>query len=405
VTTDGRAPSSARQANRDRLLAALRAAGSLPQVELARAIGVSPATVSTLVQEMVADGWVSVTESVHNGRRAKSVRIEGGSGLLIGIDLAHRHLRVVLAGADYEALAEEATLLTGSRSLVEDVERARAVIDRLLAETGRGRDDVLATGVAVPAPVDPVTGTPMPTGILLGWSDGDRAAERIAEGLGTEIHLGNDANLGLIAESIWGAARGEHDVAYIHIATGIGTGLMAGGRVLHGARGMAGELGHNTIDENGPLCRCGNRGCVDVYASTPAVLRLLSDRHGTELELPDLLRLVEQRDHAALRVIEDAGRYVGPPVAQLCNLLNPSVVLIGGDLTAAGDTLLEPVRNAVRRHTMPGAGDTVRITTGMLGERAAALGALVHAARSSHAGAVSSAQPERRQAAAGRALR
>jgi predicted NBD/HSP70 family sugar kinase len=379
----GRAPSSARLANRDRILAALRAAGALPQIELARITGVSPATVSNLVRELESEGWIEVSESIHNGRRAKAVRIAGDRGLLIGVDLAHRHLRVAIAGADYEILAEDATSLAGTRTLAEDIERAGAMLDTLLEDCGRRRSDVLAAGVAVPAPVNPHTEEPMPSSSLPGWDDGERPAERIAQHLGVETHLGNDANLGLIAESVWGAARGEQDVAYVHIATGIGGGLMSAGHILHGASGMAGELGHDTVDEDGPLCTCGNRGCLDVYASTPAVLRLLSDQHGRDLLLPDLLRLVRERDHGALRVIEDAGRYVGPRIAQLCNLLNPSTVLIGGDLAPAGDTLLDPIRTAVRRHTAPGAGESVNVSVGALGERATVLGALVHAARSS----------------------
>jgi len=162
---------------------------------------------------------------------------------------------------------------------------------------------------------------------------------------------------------------------------------MSGGTVLRGAVGMAGELGHNTVDENGPLCRCGSRGCVDMYASTPAMLRLLGDHHGADLELPDFLGLIRAGDPAALRVVEDAGRHIGAQVAQLCNLLNPSVVLIGGDLGSAAEAMLDPIREQVRRHTMPGAGDAVRILVSELGERSTLLGAVVHAARNSRMGA------------------
>jgi predicted NBD/HSP70 family sugar kinase len=387
VSSGQRAPSSARRANRDRILGAVRDAGSLPQVELARATGLSAATVSNLVRELAAEGRISVSHMVHNGRRAQRVRIAAGTGLVAGVDLAHRHLGVALAGGDYEILAEDSIALAGERGLAADLERADATIDALLAAGGRTRDELVAIGVGVPAPVDPASGDTMPDGRLAGWTGADDAARRVAEHFALPVHIENDANLDLMAESMWGAARGELDVAYVHIATGIGAGLMVGGRIVRGARGMAGELGHNTVDENGPLCLCGSRGCVDVYASTPAMLRLLRDRRGEELELPDLLRLAEQADPAALRVIEDAGRHVGAQVAQLCNLLNPTAVLIGGDLAPVAELLLDPIRSQVRRRTMPGAGDAVEILASALGARATVLGAVVHAARSSRLGA------------------
>jgi len=383
-----RATPSSRRGNRERVLTTLRDAGSLPQIELARATGLSAATVSNLVRELSDEGWVDVSHMVHNGRRARRVRVAAGKGLIVGVDLAHRHLAVAVAGPDYEILAQDATALTGLRALEEDLHRADRMIDALLDRCARTRDEILAVGVAVPAPVDPSTGAVMPDGALPGWRDAHDAATRIAERFGAPTHLENDANLDLVAETVWGAARDEPDVAYVHIATGIGSGLMSGGRILRGAVGMAGELGHNTVDENGPLCRCGSRGCVDVYASTPAMLQLLRDHHGTDLELPDVLRLIRQRDAAALRVVEDAGRHIGAQIAQLCNLLNPRMVLIGGDLGTAAEAMLDPIREQVRRHTMPGAGDAVKIAASELGERSTLLGAVVHAARNSRMGAV-----------------
>jgi predicted NBD/HSP70 family sugar kinase len=383
MSLDSRGTSSVRRGNRERLLGVLRDTGSMPQIELARTTGLSAATVSNLVRELTDEGWVDVSQMVHNGRRARRVRLAGGKALVVGVDLAHRHLAVAIAGADHELLAEELAPLTGERRLADDLDLADSMVDTLVERAGRAPGEILSVGVAVPAPIDPRGAYVMPNGSLPGWREADDAARRIAERFGAATHIANDANLDLLAETVWGAAKGESDVAYVHIATGIGCGLMSGGRILHGAVGMAGELGHNTVDENGPLCRCGSRGCVDVYASTPAMLDLLRDHHRADLELPDLLRLIEDRDTAALRVVEDAGRHIGAQIALLSNLLNPRVVLIGGDLGAAAEAMLDPIRSQVRRHTMPGTADTVQVLASALGERATVLGAMLHAARNS----------------------
>src|SRR5215217_1033142 len=202
-----RATPSSRRGNRERVLTTLRDAGSLPQIELARATGLSAATVSNLVRELSDEGWVDVSHMVHNGRRARRVRVAAGKGLIVGVDLAHRHLAVAVAGPDYEILAQDATALTGLRALEEDLHRADRMIDALLDRCARTRDEILAVGVAVPAPVDPSTGAVMPDGALPGWRDAHDAATRIAERFGAPTHLENDANLDLVAETVWRATN------------------------------------------------------------------------------------------------------------------------------------------------------------------------------------------------------
>jgi predicted NBD/HSP70 family sugar kinase len=190
------------------------------------------------------------------------------------------------------------------------------------------------------------------------------------------VEVENDANLGALAELVWGAAEGRSEVAYIKVSTGIGAGLISGGRLQHGVGGTAGEIGHMLVAEGGPVCRCGNRGCLETLASSRAIAGLLSASRGEEVSTRRLLELCADGDAAAQRLIGDAGRAIGIAVANLCNIINPECVIVGGDLSAAGETLLGPLREEARRNAIPSAAGNLEIVPGVLGERAEMLGAL-----------------------------
>jgi predicted NBD/HSP70 family sugar kinase len=164
---------------------------------------------------------------------------------------------------------------------------------------------------------------------------------------------------------------------YIKLATGIGAGLVLGGRLYEGAGGTAGEIGHVLVDEQGPMCRCGNRGCLETFAGAGALVELLRRSHGDSLSIDGMVELAIGGDTACQRVLADAGRIVGGPVAALCNQFNPELVVVGGRLAPAGELVLGPLREAVRRYAIPAAAETARIVPSALGPRAELLGALV----------------------------
>ncbi|MFL6139978.1 MAG: ROK family protein [Frankiaceae bacterium] len=375
--------SSLREANEQRVLRSLLAHGAQTQADIARRTGLSPATVSNIVRDLRTAGAVEVTP-VAGRRRAVRVSLARSTGVVVGIDFGHRHLRVAVADLSHTVLAETSEQLDVDHSATEGLRIAVALIDRLLAEAGADRDEVVGVGMGVPGPIDTTTGAVGSSSILPGWVGLDPAAT-LREALDRPVHVDNDANLGALGEAAWGAGRGHGDVAYIKAATGVGAGLLLGGRLYRGRAGTAGEIGHTTIDENGDVCRCGNRGCLETYVGTPMLLSLLRRSHGQELTLRDVLRLATDGDVGCRRVIADAGRYIGVAVANLCNLLSPELVIVGGDLAAAGDLLLQPLRDAVRRYAIPSAAHAMRVVPGELGERAEVLGALALALRRSEA--------------------
>lgn len=166
------------------------------------------------------------------------------------------------------------------------------------------------------------------------------------------------------------------DLAYIKVAGGVGAGLVINGHIYRGPGGTAGEIGHITIDESGPVCRCGNRGCLETFTAARHVLDLLRTSHGPDLTIERMVQLAREGDPGCRRVIADVGRYIGTGVANLCNLLNPSRVVLGGDLAEAGELVLLPIRESVARYAIPSAARRLSVLPGALGGRAEVLGAL-----------------------------
>jgi predicted NBD/HSP70 family sugar kinase len=236
------------------------------------------------------------------------------------------------------------------------------------------RDRLLGAGVGLAGPIDRRSGAVGSSTILPGWIGVNVAAE-LGDRLEVSVHVDNDANLGALAESVLGAGRGASEMVYLMLSSGIGAGLILGGRLYRGAGGTAGEIGHVLVDESGAMCRCGNRGCLETFVGAGALLDLLRRSHGDDLTVPDLIALAQRGDPGCQRVLADAGRTVGSVVAALCNQFNPERIVVGGELAAAGELLLEPLRQAVRRFAIPAAAN-IRVLSGELGERAELFGAL-----------------------------
>jgi len=262
------------------------------------------------------------------------------------------------------------------------------LVDEALARSGTEPDRVLGVGLGLPGPIHRSTGTVGSSAILPGWTD-VRIAEVMSERLALPVHVDNDANLGALAELHWGAGHGASTLVYLKMATGIGAGLVIGGRVFHGAGGTAGEIGHATVDEAGPICRCGNRGCLEMFAAAPALAELLRPTRG-EVTGERVVELALEGDPGCRRAIADAGSYTGHAVANLCNLFNPERIVVGGSLGAAGEVLLGPLREAVRRRVIPSAVEDVEIVPGVLGDRAELLGAVALVLKEKEQGVVAS---------------
>ncbi|MEU1782371.1 ROK family transcriptional regulator [Streptomyces abikoensis] len=367
--------SSLHRANLERVVRAVRMAGSLTQAEIARTTGLSAATVSNIVRELKDGGTVEVTPTSSGGRRARSVSLSGDAGIVVGVDFGHTHLRVAVGNLAHQVLAEDAEPLDVDASAEEGLRRAESLVRTLITKAGIDPHKIIGVGLGVPGPIDVESGVLGSTAILPGWA-GTNPRDDLATRLGVPVHVDNDANLGALGELVWGAGRGATDLAYIKVASGVGAGLVINGKIYRGPGGTAGEIGHITLDESGPVCRCGNRGCLETFTAARYILPLLHSAHGTDLTVPRVVELAREGDPGCRRVISDVGRYIGSGVANLCNLLNPSRVVLGGDLADSGELVLAPIRESVSRYAIPSAARRLEVVPGALGGRSEVLGAL-----------------------------
>src|SRR3981081_991164 len=368
-----------RERNRNRVLGALRERGRISQADIARLTGLSRTTVHTLVSELKNSGLVHEVETsapdVRGGRPAVQVMRRDSSLAVVGIDFGHSHVQVAVADVAHNVLAERRRDLDVRHDARTALDTATGMVEEVLAEARVERKAVIAAGIGVPGPVDRGRGTAGSATILPGWTGG-RIATEMQQRLGMPVEIENDANLGALAEMTWGAGRECSNFAYIKAATGIGAGIVIDGRLLRGASGTAGEIGHTTLDESGALCYCGNRGCLETVASGPAISALVASGPREVLPLGEVSELAAGGDARCRRAISDAGREIGVAVAGLCNLINPERVIVGGLLSRAGEVLLQPLRESLRRHAIQAAAEIVDVRPAVFVERAELLGSL-----------------------------
>jgi glucokinase-like ROK family protein len=375
-----------RDRNRERVLGVLRERGRISQADIARVTGLSRTTIHTLVSELKDSGVVHEVETsaheVRGGRPAVQLMLRDSSLRAVGIDFGHSHVQVAVADIAHNVLAERRRDLDVSHDAKTALDTAARMVDEVLEEGRVDRKSVLAAGIGIPGPVDRGRGTAGSATILPGWT-GVRIGEEMQQRLGIPVEIENDANLGALAEMTWGAGRECSNFAYIKAATGIGAGIVIDGRLLRGASGTAGEIGHTTLDESGALCYCGNRGCLETVASGPAIVALVSSGQPEILTLGQVIELATSGDARCRRAISDAGREIGVAVAGLCNLINPERVIVGGLLSRAGELLLQPVRESIRRHAVFAAAERVEVVAAAFVERAELLGSLALALQTS----------------------
>lgn len=323
----------------------------------------------------------TATSAIHNPQPAIDA--------VLAVDLGGTHVRAAAVTADGTIVARRRAPTQADAGQAAVLDRLADVVARTAEAAGLGPE--APVGVALPAAIDPASGILYFAANLPGWRDVP-IRDLLVERLDRPVALGNDLNAAALGEWRYGAGQGTAHLIFIGVGTGIGGGIISAGQLLTGQRGLAGELGHTVIAIDGPSCTCGGRGCLEAHASGWAIARdaqRLLDA-GVPSILPDLLaaegeplsgalvaHAARQEDGLALEVLAAAGRALGAGVASFAHLFNPEVIVIGGGVVAAGDLLLDPLRDALKVHLINGFDRNLRIIPSVLGEDAGIVGAAV----------------------------
>ncbi len=391
-----------RELNRLLILNGVRVSGPITRVAVAHRTGLSRTTVSSIVDELLSDNLLFEGKTVEaaptGGRRATLLHFNADAGYVIGVDLGRSHLTLLLTNLAGQIIARHSGPFNASLGPEICLQQVIASLMDFTTEHHIGWHQIIGVGLGIPGPMDAASRMLVRPPRMPGWDQFDMRAvmERACK---VPIYLDNDANMGARGESQYGAARNVEYMAYVKVATGIGCGLIMDGDIYRGAGGTAGELGHVTIDDNGPLCDCGNRGCLEVVAGAAAVTMAAargvyhdssdaSDDHNADgsaavgprranpLDVADVVQAALAGDKVAQEAIERAGYHIGIALAGLVNIFNPSLILLDGSMARAGEFLLGPIRQGIARRSLAASSAATSIEMAQLGDNAIALGAV-----------------------------
>lgn len=367
--------------------------GGISRVELAQRLSLTRAAITPIVNDLLNTGLIQETESrtATSGRPPILLSINAGRGIVAGIDMGASHLTILITNFSAQVLTEKEIPFDIAKGPVHCIQEADLLLQSLLDGLGQNLEDLAAIGMGVPGPTIAKAGMVISPPIMPGW-DRFPIRDTCEKTWGCPVSLNNDAELGVLGEWAYGAGRGEENLAYIKVGTGIGAGLFIDGQIYRGASGSAGEIGHMTVDENGPLCTCGNRGCLEAIAGGKAIAakarEAVARNKQTELAniqptesitAVEVANAASRGDLVAQEILAEAGEQLGIAITSLVNLFNPGVVVVGGGVAQTGDLFLEPIRKMVLKRSLPAAAQAVRITSALLGKRSSCMGAVVQA--------------------------
>lgn len=340
-----------------------RRGAGLTKNDVARLSGLSRTAAAQRVDLLRASGYLELLTppGAARGRPAELFGVARGRGVILVADTGATAMRVALCDATGAVLLEhlaDSDVTDGPERVLERVGRS---FEALLRESRRSRADVLAIGIDVPGPVDHATGRVVSPPIMTGWHD--YAIPAYFASYRCPVVVEKDANAMVLGEH-YQVHPGVENMVFVKIGTGVGTGLFIRGELYRGSDGAAGDVGHipvAAIEENAPLCRCGNRGCVEAHASGWALARDLREAGIPATSVGDIVSAVRDGNRTALTMVRTAGRIIGAAVSDIVNLINPRLVVFGGQLAALDDIILAAAREVIYHRSLPLATRNLRI--------------------------------------------
>jgi glucokinase-like ROK family protein len=347
----------------------VRSGEAVTRPELSRLSGLGRTVVTQRVNQLMSLGLISDGSlgASTGGRAPRELRFRAEAGYILAVQLGAASMSVGVTNLSAEPLVLRSEPWNIANGPEETLQRVEELFDELLEGSVPPGTPVWGVGVGLPGPVEFSTGRPIAPPIMPGW-DGYPIRERLSERYQAPVWVDNDVNVLALNELRAGAARGHEDVIYVKIGTGIGAGLVSGSRLHRGSQGCAGDIGHiAVVDDPAVVCRCGNIGCLEAVAGGGALSRdgtiaaqagrspLLAEvlATGRSIEASDVVAAAGRGDPVCVEMLTSAGRRVGDALATLVSFFNPSRVIVGGGVAAAGDSLLAALKQSVYRRSLP----------------------------------------------------
>jgi N-acetylglucosamine repressor len=362
-----------REINKSLVLNVVRDHGSISRTSIAHAAHLSLATVSGITNELIEQGLIYEHDegTSTGGRRPILLALNPRAGLVVGAKLTETHMVVALTDLNAELVEQREVPLGEDKSSDAVISvLANAVSELRKAHSQR---PVLGMGIGMAGGIDRRTGV-CRFSPFLGWRDVP-LRQLLEKRLGLPVVIENDVNTFTMAERWFGAGVGVADFLVITLGRGIGMGMVLNGQLYRGGCGGGGEFGHTTVAPDGPQCDCGKRGCLEAFVSDPAILNRMCTALGRDLTMEEAVALARQGDSVAHTIFASAGRTLGTAIADLINIFNPPLLVVGGEGTRALDLMLEPLQHALQANCFDGFFEDLRLVVEPWGDDAWARGA------------------------------
>ncbi|HEV7718194.1 MAG TPA: ROK family transcriptional regulator [Arsenicitalea sp.] len=340
-----------------RIVRLLSERGALSATQIAGISGLAKSTVSTALAELRRTGMVVDGTGAENGkgqsvgRPATVLTLNPRAGTCVGLLFGLEHIQMIVADVSHALIADVTLEIEPDYTPAQAAQMAKGLIQQAYSEHAISIDTLLGVGIAVAGPINPSDGKVLRASGVPTWAGIDIRTV-FEPALQQPIFADNESNCSAIAEMTWGAAMGFEDFVLFTIDLGIGGAIVSRGHVMTGIAGAAGEFGHMSIDPQGELCRCGNRGCLELYASFKGPVEQASRRFGRKMNIEEVVALAREGDVGCLRLIEDTAEVAGRGLGIIGAAINPGLIVIGGRLGVAGDMLLNPLEQSFNKHTL-----------------------------------------------------
>lgn len=371
------------------ILDLIRTEKALSRADLSKLTGLSPTATGTIVSGLMEKDYIyenGIGQS-NGGRKPVLLELKPGSYYSVGLDVDTCGISYMLVDITGSVIDQGAAKLTGYEQ-----ERVISAIENCVAELVEGNSieasRLLGVGISVPAMVDAATHKVL-LAPNLGWEDFDLSGE-LKKRLKLSVYVENEAMASAIYENWIGTCQQDHNFVCINIKSGIGAGIFTGGRAYRGSGGIAGEIGHIVVDENGPKCGCGNYGCLETFAATGRIVEkarkivrqgvvssLNNLPNADDISFEDVVRAARMGDEAARNLFNEAARYLGIALSNIVNTLDPSKIVLGKDFTEYGELVMGTLRGVVDRRSLKRINSQVEISISQLGDRSSAMGAAI----------------------------